>query len=561
MNIRRARHSVIALILVFAAFVGVLAVLSNRWTTFSIYENVVDLDEGWSMVTPSPTAQKGAIAVERVFSVGELQSTGGGPTICFRTNNATVVVRVNGSYMYSYGLLGKKRIGNETGTCLHFFRLSHFYPNAQFTVNIEFAPMYQPSEKSFFKRGTQLLVTPHIYFGSKAACIQQYIADTLLSATVSIIIIFIGLMYLVLTGTFWISHRQYTRDFCYWGIFSLITGIGYFFESGLADLFVPNAFLRYFCSTLVLAILPDFFLMYVKTSKLLPYHSRLCNFFIVQSLVNSFLVCGCALIPALPFSYVRMYIIISHMIYLFFVIAMFINNSIGLSRRLSLTELFVILTSVIMLVDFTLYLVPPYQTDLFMFCRFCMLVYLVLRTVEIINDFYCTQILSAREEMYRSVVVKDSLTGVFTRPSFWQRQKDLFAQNQSLDGRLSLLICELVNVKEINEKFGYEEGDEALKTVSQILKLNFSQENVFRLDGSCFGVLLLDMSEDTVRTRLEEMQEIITDYNNSQSTGMIRLCMENNVYYSHQAGSFDEFLTNTMQKLGEKRNAILHTIS
>ena len=159
------------------------------------------------------------------------------------------------------------------------------------------------------------------------------------------------------------------------------------------------------------------------------------------------------------------------------------------------------------------------------------------------------------------MVVKDSLTGVFTRPSFWQRQKDLFAQNQSLDGRLSLLICELVNVKEINEKFGYEEGDEALKTVSQILKLNFSQENVFRLDGSCFGVLLLDMSEDTVRTRLEEMQEIITDYNNSQSTGMIRLCMENNVYYSHQAGSFDEFLTNTMQKLGEKRNAILHTIS
>ena len=173
MNIRRARHSVIALILVFAAFVGVLAVLSNRWTTFSIYENVVDLDEGWSMVTPSPTAQKGAIAVERVFSVGELQSTGGGPTICFRTNNATVVVRVNGNYMYSYGLLGKKRIGNETGTCLHFSGFHIFIRtlSLRLTLNLRRCISRQKrvslsGERSFLLHRTFILAQRRLAFSS-----------------------------------------------------------------------------------------------------------------------------------------------------------------------------------------------------------------------------------------------------------------------------------------------------------------------------------------------------------------------------------------------------------
>ena len=324
----------------------------------------------------------------------------------------------------------------------------------------------------------------------------------------------------------------------------------------MADLFVPNAFLRYFAATFMLAILPEFFLMYVRTSKVVSYNTKLCNFFIMQSIVNAFIVIVCAFLPRLPFSYVRNYIIICHAVYLFFVIAMFVNNSVSLSQWPTIPSALVIVTSVMILVDFTLYLVPPYTSDLFAFSRYAMLLYLITRSVEVINDFFSTQILTAREEMYRTVVVRDSLTGVHTRPAFWHFQKEFFTKNAISNDRLSLVLCEILNLKQINEKNGYEEGDEALKTTSQILKLNFSSEQIYRINGSCFGVLLVDMDEDVIQKKIRAIEDIIDDYNSNQDLGDIRLALVTNVFSTSHYVSFDHFLTATQEKLNEYRKLL-----
>ena len=560
MTVRRIRHYFLSLLTIFVIVVCICASLSNRGKINSLYENIIDLNPGWDMVTPSATAHKGTIALERTFSVRELQSTNGGPTLFFRTNNTSVVIRVNGNYTYSYGMLGKSYVGNEYGSALHFFRLSHFFPNDNFTVNIEFSPAFEHYANKVFSSGTQMLITPKIYYGSKAACLQAYVSDCFIPAGVSIIILLLGISYLILTSSFWFLHRKYTRNFCYWGIFSLIVGAGFFMESGMADLFIPYSFIRYFASTLLLAILPDLFLMYIKTSKVLAYNTRLCNFFIVHSIVNAFIVCICAFIPGLPFSYVRNYIIICHAVYLFFVIAMFVNNSVGLSKLPSIPSMLVIITAVAILIDFTLYLMPPYRDDIFGVSRYFMLAYLITRTIEVINDYFSSQILSAREEMYRSVIVRDSLTGVRTRPAFWHFQKEFFKSNRTVNERLSLVLCEIVNLKSINEKSGYEEGDEALKTVSQILKLHFGQENVYRLDGSCFGVLLIDTPADSITLKIAEIDKIVDDYNMSQDLGTIRLNMTAKSYSIKQYESFDKFLLSCYTELGTSRKDLLQNL-
>ena len=554
MNIRKVRHVLLTLITVFVVIVSVFAFMSDRWTISTLYEDVADLNPGWTMVTPSPAAKKGTIALERFFSPSELQGIAGGPTLFFRTFNASVVVRVNGNYIYSYGLLGKTYVGSECGSALHFFRLSHFFQEGSFLVNIEFSPAFQGKENGFFKRGVKTLITPKIYFGSKAACLQKYVMSCFFPAAVAIIVILMGLMHLILTGTFWLTHRQYVRNFCYWGIFSLVLGIGFLLESGLADLIIPQAFVRYFAITFVLAILPEFFLMYVRTSKVVSYNLKLSNFFIAHSIFNSVLVCVFAFIPSIPFSYVRTYIIICHAMYLFFLIAMFVNNSVELSKAPTIPSVFVIISAVSILIDFTLYLVPPYRDDIFMISRYIILFYLLARTVEIINDFFSTQILSAREDLYRTVVVRDYLTGVMSRPAFWRFQKDFFKKNVNINDRLTLVLCEIINLKDINIQNGYEDGDEILKTTSQILKLHFSQENVYRITGSCFAVLLLDVSQETIQQKIVEIKKIVDDYNSNLDLGNIRLAMADNVYSTYRYPTFDKFLTQTVEKLSSKRH-------
>ena len=560
MTIRRVRHIVLFLLAVFVVIVCIAAFFSSKWKVTSLSEKVQEINPDWEISTPSLIAPEGTIALQRTFSLEDLEATDGGPTVFFRTKNASVLVEVNGNYVYSYGRLGKQFVGSEPGAALHFLRLSRFYPAESFTVNIEFSPAFQPTEHGLFRHGAQRLITPKIYFGSKAACQQAYLKSCLLPALASLIIILLGGMYLLLTGTFWVFQKEYARHFCYWGIFSFIVGFGFFFESGMADVFIYSAFARYFLSTLMLAILPEFFLMYVQTSKLLPSYPRLSNFFIVQSIVNSFIVCICAFIPSLPFSYVRNYIIICHAIYLFFVIAIFLNDFVGLSKRPSIVFILVILTSVSLLIDFTLYLVPPYREDLFSLSRYTMLAYLLLRTIEAINEFYSTQILSAREEMYRTVIVRDTLTSVLTRPAFWRFQKDFFAKNTTINNRLTLILCEITNLKEINETDGFENGDEVLKTVSQILRLHFERQNVYRLDGSCFGVILIDIPNDVVLQNIEEIKKTMEDYNSASDLGTISLSISSGIFNTSQNKSFDTFLTQLQKELSEQRQQYVSKI-
>ena len=560
MNFRRMRHILLSLLTVCAVIVCVFAFFSRQWKTISLFEKTVSLNPGWDMVNPSPTSPEGTVAVERSFSLLELQSANGGTTLFFRTVNMRVVVRVNGNYLYSYGFLDKSYVGSECGSALHFVRLAHFYPGDNFTVNIEFSPAFQPKENGFFKHGRQTLITPEIYFGSKAACMQKYIGGCIVPALISFIIIMLGCLYLLLTGTFWFVQKQYTRNFCYWGVFSIIVGIGFFLESGFADLLIPHVFINYFASTLILAILPDLFLMYVRTSKLVASYTKMGTFFIWQSIANAFMVCVCAFIPSLPFSYVRDYIIITHAVYLFFVIAIILNDCAVRGRMPNLPSALIILTSVALLIDFTLYLFPPYRVDLFTFSRFFMLAYLILRTVEVISDFYSTQILSAREDMYRTVVVRDSLTNVMTRSAFWRFQKDFFAKNKTINNRFTLVLCEIANLRNINDKEGFEEGDEVLKTVSQILRLHFVQENVYRLNGSCFGVVLIDIPYDVVTRNVEEIEKTMADYNSIQDFGTIQLAITVGMFNTVQDKSFDAFLSKMHQRLTEQSRSLLEKI-
>ena len=183
-----------------------------------------------------------------------------------------------------------------------------------------------------------------------------------------------------------------------------------------------------------------------------------------------------------------------------------------------------------------------------------------MRTVEVISDFYSTQILSAREDMYRTVVVRDSLTNVMTRSAFWRFQKDFFAKNKTINNRFTLVLCEIANLRNINDKEGFEEGDEVLKTVSQILRLHFVQENVYRLNGSCFGVVLIDIPYDVVTRNVEEIEKTMADYNSTQDFGTIQLAITVGMFNTVQDKSFDAFLSKMHQRLTEQSRSLLEKI-
>lgn len=80
---------------------------------------------------------------------------------------------------------------------------------------------------------------------------------------------------------------------------------------------------------------------------------------------------------------------------------------------------------------------------------------------------------------------------------------------QQLEKPASLLVFDLDYFKRINEVYGRSEGDNALKTFADVLRIAFRESDVVgRVGGDEFAVLLTGSSAVEVagiRTRLEEM--------------------------------------------------------
>lgn len=100
---------------------------------------------------------------------------------------------------------------------------------------------------------------------------------------------------------------------------------------------------------------------------------------------------------------------------------------------------------------------------------------------------------------------RDPLTGVGNRRAFDERLE--LAVRDALDrgSELTLLLCDLDNLKELNETGGHPAGDEALSSVAGVLSQEAEPFPVYRLGGDEFAVLLEGAAADEGRQRGERV--------------------------------------------------------
>jgi two-component system cell cycle response regulator len=117
-------------------------------------------------------------------------------------------------------------------------------------------------------------------------------------------------------------------------------------------------------------------------------------------------------------------------------------------------------------------------------------------------------------EQVRQLAVADELTGLMNRRGFL-----LLAEHQrSLADRkgnsLSLVFVDVDRFKNINDKFGHEEGDRALKELAGLLLRTFRRSDVVaRIGGDEFIVLMADISQEGVQIVLDRVQKNIAAFN------------------------------------------------
>jgi diguanylate cyclase (GGDEF)-like protein len=111
---------------------------------------------------------------------------------------------------------------------------------------------------------------------------------------------------------------------------------------------------------------------------------------------------------------------------------------------------------------------------------------------------------SELDRSLRSSAITDDLTGLYNRRGFWASATHQLKMARRNGQHMSLFFCDVDNLKEVNDRFGHQEGDLLLIRIAQALSETFRDSDIVaRVSGDEFAVLALKASEGIMLHRLQ----------------------------------------------------------
>jgi diguanylate cyclase (GGDEF)-like protein/PAS domain S-box-containing protein len=115
------------------------------------------------------------------------------------------------------------------------------------------------------------------------------------------------------------------------------------------------------------------------------------------------------------------------------------------------------------------------------------------------------------EEKLRYVSFHDALTGLYNRAYF---EEEMSRLEQSRQHPVTIVACDLDDLKKINDTLGHDKGDEALRAAASVLGKVFRNEDVIaRIGGDEFAIILPYVNEQVARKICERISIEIGRYN------------------------------------------------
>jgi diguanylate cyclase (GGDEF)-like protein/PAS domain S-box-containing protein len=138
----------------------------------------------------------------------------------------------------------------------------------------------------------------------------------------------------------------------------------------------------------------------------------------------------------------------------------------------------------------------------------------------------------------------DSLTGIYNKRYF---HREIERLNNDIDVKLGIIICDLDNLKYVNDTFGHAEGDIVLKQTALLLSKAINENMLIaRIGGDEFAILIKDLNEEEFKDIYNKTQESILDYNKDNSRIPIQISM--GIAYNESSIGFTEELFRTADK-------------
>ena len=114
---------------------------------------------------------------------------------------------------------------------------------------------------------------------------------------------------------------------------------------------------------------------------------------------------------------------------------------------------------------------------------------------------------------------KDFLTGMFNRRYFFDSGSSIFHKNKRKKSSIAVAMIDIDKFKNINDTYGHDVGDDAIKEVSKILQSNLrASDLIARFGGEEFCIVLEEITSEHVEYIFENIRNAF-EHNNFTSYG------------------------------------------
>lgn len=122
------------------------------------------------------------------------------------------------------------------------------------------------------------------------------------------------------------------------------------------------------------------------------------------------------------------------------------------------------------------------------------------------------------EEELRTLLLTDSLTGLYNRRGFMTLGEQHLKIANRMKTRVFMLYADLDNLKHVNDTFGHQEGDSALKETAEILRETFREADIIsRIGGDEFVVMPIGNSEKDIESVSSRLQNNLNRNNSKRN--------------------------------------------
>lgn len=425
-------------------------------------------------------------------------------SLLFKTTHTAVEILLDGELIYQYGNeANAPKFMKSPGSCWHIVDIPKDSAGKKMEVRI------LPAYPGYY--GNEMV----LFLGTRGDCILKILSSSLPIFIISCGILFAGLISVFLYFAALKNKRKRKIEgkneiFLNLGIFSLLIALWSLQQCGFMQFLIPDGRTLYFVDffTFFLFPVPFNFLIYdICRSK----YRRAALYFPMSYLLNMAVavLLQCAgivdIFQILPVTHVLM---AGNVIYTFALIHYEAKAKNNIAAKEFRYPLYIVLGFGV--AEMILYYARQFQTTSIFLPLGTMGFIIALIWIQVSR--YYDQYVQKQKLLYlHKIANKDMLTDAMNRNAYERTIQKLDEQTLQLQ-KTGVVLFDLDNLKVINDNFGHEKGDEALRLCYNCICQIFNErENCFRIGGDEFAYVYHSDEKELIADRIKRLDKLLEE--------------------------------------------------